>query len=96
MANNLNSNPIFLDTVMGMSAKNSGITFTGQFKIKQIAWSTPGSTAADTVILQDGSGNTIFDQTSGRAAPVAFNPPLIVNDFQLTVIADGHLLIYLV
>lgn len=97
MANNLNSNPIFLDTVMVTTAKNTdGVTYTGQYKIKAILWSTPGSTAADAVTLQDGNSNVIFDEQSGTAAPVEFDPPMSVNDFKLTAISDGHLLLYLV
>ena len=96
MANNYNSNPIFIDSVMAATAKNSGAATTNSFHIKEIVWSTPGTTASDAAVIQDGLGNEIFEQQSGRAAPELFNPPIVVDDFKVTTLADGHILIYLV
>lgn len=98
MANSLLTNPIVLDTVQGTTAKNTGgNTYTNRYHIQAIVWDNPATTATDTVLLKDGNGNVIFAQTvASQKGPLIFpHNPFVVEDFQLTTLAEGKLYIYL-
>lgn len=103
MANAIQQNPIYLDTVMTSSFKallqaalDNGYS-PSTLRISKIVWHAP-ALAGDTYQITDGSGTVLFEGIAvGPNTDVVldFNVnPKLVRDFQLTQISSGSLLIY--
>jgi hypothetical protein len=96
VANLYNGNPVILDSTMISPSKLLGATTTNRYHIENILWDNPATTPADTVVLQDQSGNVIYSATvASQKGPLNFTPPFVVEDFKLVTLAEGKLYIYL-
>lgn len=93
MANQFTTNPFTLTTTMGSSFRATVSNPPQPIIIKQLQWT--GGTAAQTCVIQDGHGNTLYTLLALTGADVVEFPKLMVADFQVTTLASGTLLIYL-
>lgn len=95
MANQFNTNPYSLTTTMGSSYRNTVTAGqqTNWIGFKRIYWQ--GGTAAQTCVLTDGHGNTLFTFTAASGADTVFDIAFQTADFQVTTLASGTLYIYL-
>lgn len=91
-ANNLTSNPIYLDTAGATSAK------TTRMQIKAIVWWDNASTAGDDLEIHDAAGgNLIFAAVAPTAKhTVIFAParPIFTKGLYLTTLDSGEVLVY--
>jgi len=96
MANNFSTNPMVIDSVMSATAKNSGATYTGQYRIKAIHWDNNNAAPGGQATLLDELGNPFWSETAASSQFATIVPPQVVNDFKCTVLAQGKIYIYLV
>ncbi len=57
----LTDNPLIVDTAAG------GVLFTTKLKVKAIRWVSEGASAADTVVIHDGSANVKWESRAAAA-----------------------------
>lgn len=87
MANDISSNPWYLDT--------TGVIYAANVKIKRVVWSKQAA-VGDALLVKDRNGKTIIDS---KAYAVNFNQEFAYdgwfNGFTLTTLASGILMVYL-
>lgn len=100
MANKLNTNPIFIDTVMisgykGQVASSLGTLFT--LKVEKIQWEG-AVTNGDVVTIVDPVTDNVLAQMTAVAAGTYFLDwvanPKIWQDFRVSALSSGHLWIF--
>ena len=96
MANNFATAIWYIDTPnqAGVPFAVAGVTIQG------LKWVSASAQGNDSVVVQDGQGNPVWDLSAAGANynPPAdmFDPPIITRGFQVPTITSGHLYVYTV
>lgn len=93
MANDVNGNPLVLDT-----AHATLPVLSGKRRVQGFRWTSPSASAAHACTLQDGAGRTLFSSVAAGAnhrdeSMLAW--PITVDGLKLPTLASGLLLVYL-
>lgn len=102
MSNLLTQNPAIVSAPMSAGYKASVQSTLGAFqyvRIAKVRWDNPGAAGQQVIIIDPSTGQTRFQLTAGaQFTPVEEDfesEPITLNDFQVTVVPSGAVLIYL-